>query len=302
MVCKFEDIIKLAKTKEPKTLAVAVAQDMDVLMSVKKAIQEGIINAILVGDKESIINIAKEIDFDIEQVEIIDVKDKVKACDVAVKKVTDKEADMVMKGIIDTDIVLKAVLNKEANLRTGRVLSHVGVMDIPGYDRLLLVSDAAMNIVPDLMTKKQIIDNSVIVARSIGIDEPKVAMLCSKEKVNPKMQATVDAIELQKMNRRGEIHNCIVGGPLALDNAVSLEAANQKNIDNPIAGKADILIVPSIDAGNILYKSLVFLANAKAAGVIVGAKVPIVVTSRADTDISKINSIALAMLMSSKEQ
>jgi phosphate butyryltransferase len=300
MVCKFEDIMKLAKTKEPKVLSVAVAQDIDVLISVKMAIEEGIIKAILVGDKEEIHKIAKQIDFNVEDVEIIDEKDKVEACNIAVKKVTDKEADMVMKGIIDTAVILKAVLNKEANLRTGRVLSHVGVMDIPGYDRVLLISDAAMNIEPDIMTKKQIIDNSVIVARSIGIDEPKVAMLCAKEKVNKKMQATVDAKELEEMNKRGEIHNCIVGGPLALDNAVSLEAANHKKIDSPVAGKADILIVPSIEAGNVLYKSLVFLANAKAAGVIVGAKVPIVVTSRADTEISKINSIALAMLMTSE--
>ncbi|GMQ64523.1 phosphate butyryltransferase [Vallitalea maricola] len=300
MVCKFEDIMKLAKTKEPKVLSVAVAQDIDVLISVKMAIEEGIIKAILVGDKEEILKIAKKIDFNVDNVEIIDEKDKVEACNIAVKKVTDKEADMVMKGIIDTAVILKAVLNKEANLRTGRVLSHVGVMDIPGYERVLLISDAAMNIEPDLMTKKQIIDNSVIVARSIGIDEPKVAMLCAKEKVNPKMQATVDAKELEEMNKRGEIHNCIVGGPLALDNAVSVEAANHKKIDSPVAGKADILIVPSIEAGNVLYKSLVFLANAKAAGVLVGAKVPIVVTSRADTEISKINSIALAMLMTSK--
>ncbi|QUH31793.1 phosphate butyryltransferase [Vallitalea guaymasensis] len=300
MVCKFEDIMKLAKTKEPKVLSVAVAQDIDVLISVKMAIEEGIIKAILVGDKEEILKIAKQIDFNVEDVEIIDEKDKVEACNIAVKKVTDKEADMVMKGIIDTAVILKAVLNKEANLRTGRVLSHVGVMDIPGYERVLLISDAAMNIEPDLMTKKQIIDNSVIVARSIGINEPKVAMLCAKEKVNEKMQATVDAKELEEMNKRGEIHNCIVGGPLALDNAVSVEAANHKKIDNPVAGKADILIVPSIEAGNVLYKSLVFLANAKAAGVIVGAKVPIVVTSRADTEISKINSIALAMLMTSE--
>ncbi|MCT4688302.1 phosphate butyryltransferase [Vallitalea sp.] len=299
MVSKFEDIMKLAKTKEPKVLSVAVAQDIDVLISVKMAIEEGIIKAILVGDKEEILKIAKQIDFHIDHVEIIDEKDKVEACNIAVKKVTDKEADMVMKGIIDTAVILKAVLNKEANLRTGRVLSHVGVMDIPGYDRVLLISDAAMNIVPDLMTKKQIIDNSVIVARSIGIDIPKVAMLCAKEKVNPKMQATVDAKELEEMNKRGEIYNCIVGGPLALDNAVSLEAANHKKIDSPVAGKADILIVPSIEAGNVLYKSLVFLANAKAAGIIVGAKVPIVVTSRADTKISKVNSIALAMLMTS---
>ncbi|GKX32263.1 phosphate butyryltransferase [Vallitalea longa] len=298
MVCKFEDIIKLAKTKEPKVLSVAVAQDIDVLNSIKIAVNEGIIKPILIGDRDQIIEISGQIDFDVSNIEIVNVLDKIEACNAAVKKVTDGEADMVMKGIVDTAIILKAVLNKEANLRTGRVLSHVGVMDIPTYDRLLLVSDAAMNIVPDLMTKKQIIDNSVIVARSIGINEPKVAILCAKEKVNPKMQATVDAKELQDMNQRGEIKNCIVGGPLALDNAVSLEAAKHKKIDNPVAGNADVLIVPSIDAGNVLYKSIVFLANAKAAGVIVGAKVPIVVTSRADTEISKINSIALAMLMS----
>ena len=297
MMCKFGDIIRLAKTKQRKTISVAVAQDKDVLNSIKIAVNEGIINPILVGDEQKIREISQQIGFDISDIEIVNVMDIREACDVAVKKVTNGKADMVMKGLVDTAIILKAVLNKEANLRTGRVLSHVGVMDIPTYNRLLLVSDAAMNIVPDLMTKKQIIDNAVIVARSIGIDIPKVAVLCAKEKVNPKMQATLDAKELQDMNKKGEIKNCIVGGPLALDNAISIEAAKIKGIDNPVAGNADILVVPNIDAGNVLYKSMVFLANGKAAGVIVGAKVPIVVTSRADEEISKINSIALAMLM-----
>ena len=161
-----------------------------------------------------------------------------------------------MKGLVDTSIVLKAVLNKEIGLRTGNVLSHTGVFAVEGYNRLYFITDAAMNIDPDLNTKKQIIENAVRLARALDIEEPKVAVLCAKEKVNPKMPDTVDAKELEEMYKRGEIKNCIVGGPFALDNAVSEEAAKHKGIDHPVAGKADVLLVPDIEAGNIFYKSI----------------------------------------------
>ena len=207
---------------------------------------------------------------------------------------------MVMKGLVDTSIILKAVLNKEFGLRTGNILSHVAVFDVDGYDRLFFVTDAAMNLAPDLQGKKQIIENSCIVANALDIDEPKVAVICAKEKVNPKMQDTVDAKDLEEMCKNGEIKDCIVGGPFALDNAVSEEAARHKGMDHPIAGKADILLAPDIEAGNILYKSLVFFSNTKNAGVIVGAKAPIILTSRADSEETKLNSIALGVLTAAK--
>jgi phosphate butyryltransferase len=214
--------------------------------------------------------------------------------------VSSGKAHMVMKGLVDTGIILKAVLNKETGLRTGSVLSHVAIFDVVNYPRLLLVTDAAMNIAPTLEQKKQIIENSLHVANGLDIDEPKVGVICAKEKVNPKMPATVDAGELVKMNENGELTGCIVGGPFALDNAVSEEAAKLKGISHPVAGKADILMCPNIESGNILYKTLGFLANAKSAGVIVGAKAPIILTSRADSEEAKLNSIALGVLMAAK--
>lgn len=301
MIRGFKDVLELAKKKGPKTVSVAVAQDKEVLSAVKEANDLGVAKAILVGDKDEIIRIAKQIDMDIDKFEIIDEKDLAEASRKAVEQVTLGNAHMVMKGLVDTSIILKAVLNKEANLRTGKVLSHVAVFDIESYEKVLFVTDAAMNIDPDLDAKKQIIENAVQVAHSLDIDEPKVAAVCAKEKVNPKMPDTVDAKALEEMNQKGEISGCIVGGPFALDNAVSKEAAKHKGINHPVAGDADILLMPDIEAGNVLYKALVFLAGGENAGVIVGAKAPIVLTSRADSDAAKLNSIALGVLMASKK-
>ncbi len=289
------------KNKGSKTIAVACAQDTEVLMAVNKAKEKGIAEAILVGDKEQIESIAKNNNINLSDYEIIDIKDLSEASLKAVELVSSGKAHIVMKGLVDTSIILKAVLDKEVGLKTGNVLSHVAVFDIDGFDRLLFVTDAAMNIAPDLNTKKQIIENAVGVARSFNIDKPKVAALCAKEKVNPKMPATVEAAKLQQMNENGEIKDCLVAGPLALDNAVSIEAAKLKKIDHPVAGNADILMVPDIESGNILYKSLTFLAKSKSAGVIAGAKAPIILTSRADNEEAKLNSIALGVLMASKE-
>lgn len=300
MIRNFNDVLKFAKERGPKTIAIACAQDPEVLRAIDDANKMGIANAILVGDKEKIEEIAKDQTIDLSKYEVIDIKDLSEASLKAVELVSSGKAHIVMKGLVDTSIILKAVLNAEVGLRTGNVLSHVAVFDVLGYDRLFFVTDAAMNIAPDLNGKKQIIENAVKVAQSLDIDEPKVAVLCAKEKVNPKMPATVDAAELQKMNENGEIKGCLVGGPFALDNAVSPEAAKLKGIKHPVAGNADILMVPTIEAGNVLYKSLVFLADTKNAGIIVGAKAPIVLTSRADNEESKLNSIALGVLMAAK--
>lgn len=300
MIKGFGDILELAKKKGPKTISVAVAQDKEVLSAIKEANELGIADAILVGDKEQIIQLANELAMDINKFEIIDEKDLKEASRKAVELVSTGRAHMVMKGLVDTSIILKAVLDEEIGLRTGKVLSHVAVFGIEKYHKVLLVTDAAMNIDPDLNQKKQIIENAVYVAHSLDIDEPKVAVICAKEKVNPKMPDTVDAQDLKEMNEKGEITGCIVGGPFALDNAVSLEAAKHKGIEHPVAGDADILLMPDIEAGNVLYKALVFLAGAHNAGVIVGAKAPVVLTSRADSDEAKLNSIALGVLMASK--
>lgn len=298
----FNDVIKYAKERGPKIISVACSQDKEVLIAVDMAKKEGIANAILVGDIEKTKEIAKElnIDLDLDGYELIDEKDLAQASLKAVSLVSEGKADMVMKGLVDTSIILKAVLNKEVGLRTGNILSHVAVFDVKGYDRLFFITDAAMNLSPDLQGKKQIIENACVVAHALDIENPKVAAICAKEKVNPKMQDTVDAKDLEEMCANGDIKGCIVGGPFALDNAVSEEAAKHKGMSHPIAGKADILLAPDIEAGNILYKSLVFFSETKNAGVIVGAKAPIILTSRADSEETKLNSIALGVLMAAK--
>ncbi|MEG1409171.1 MAG: phosphate butyryltransferase [Terrisporobacter sp.] len=296
----FNDVIKYAKQRGPKTISVACSQDKEVLIAVDMARKEGIANAILVGDIEKTKYIASELNIDLDSYELVDEKDLAQASLKAVSLVSEGKADMVMKGLVDTSIILKAVLDKEVGLRTGNILSHVAVFDVKGYDRLFFITDAAMNLAPDLKGKKQIIENACVVAHALDIEEPKVAVICAKEKVNPKMQDTVDAKDLEDMCKNGEIKGCLVGGPFALDNAVSEDAAKHKGMDHPIAGKADILLAPDIEAGNILYKSLVFFAESKNAGVIVGAKAPIILTSRADSEETKLNSIALGVLMAAK--
>lgn len=297
MIKSFNEILTAAKERGPKIIAVAVAQDVEVLNAVNAAKDLGIANAILVGDKDEIAKAALECKVDINKFELIGTKDKSEACRTAVELVSSGKAQILMKGLVDTSVILKAVLDEKIGLRTGNVLSHVAVFDVPGYDRLFYVTDAAMNIAPDLLQKKQIIENAVQVANALGNDDPKVAMLAAVEKVNPKMQATVDAAELVRMNAAGELTGCTLGGPFALDNAVSVEASKHKGITHPVAGYADILMVPTIEAGNMLYKSMVYFARAKNAGIIVGAKAPVVLTSRADSDEAKLNSIAIGTLM-----
>jgi len=297
----FEEILKKAQgMSEKKVISVAVAQDKEVLLSVEEARKEGVVEGILVGDSKKIEELAKELSIDLTNYTIIHEEDLVEASRKAVIEVSSGRADMLMKGLVDTGIVLKAALDREIGLRGKGVLSHVAVFEIENYDRLFFITDAAMNIAPDLETKKKIIDNSVKVARALEIETPKVACICAKEKVNPKMPDTVDAYELEEMNKRGEIENCIVGGPFALDNAVSVEAARHKGMDHPVAGMADILLAPDIEGGNILYKSISYFAKSKSAGLIVGATAPIILTSRADSEETKLNSIILGAMTAGK--
>lgn len=295
MIRNMEALRACVAGDECRTLAVAVAQDAEVLLAVEAARRLGIAKAILVGDETLIRQIAAEKGIDPANYVIAHEEDKVLACKRAVSLVRCGEADVVMKGIIDTSVILKAVLDKENGLRDSPVLSHVAAFEVPGFDRLLYVTDAAMNIAPDLNAKREILRNAVKVAHALGNPEPIAACLCAVEKVNPKMPATLDAAALVEAAQTGELTGCKVIGPLALDNAISPEAAKHKGISDPLAGHADILLVPAIEVGNVFYKSLVFMARARNAGVIVGAKAPIVLTSRADSDDAKLNSIALAL-------
>ena len=293
----FDKILDTAKAQGMKTVAVAVAQDEPVLEAIRDAKKKGIANAILVGDKEKIIFIAKNIGMDATEFEIIDEKDVNKASIVAVQLVSSGKADMLMKGLLETSMFLRAVLNKEVGLRTGKQMSHVAVFEIPGYDRLIFLTDAAFNMYPELKEKVAIVKNSVAVAKACGVDLPKVAIVCAVEVVNPNMQATLDAALLSKMNDRGQIKGCIVDGPLALDIAISEEARKHKNVQSPVAGKADILVLPNIEAANIMYKTLTYGTSAKNGGLLVGTSAPVILTSRADSPETKLHSIALAALV-----
>ncbi|MEI2358231.1 phosphate butyryltransferase [Mesobacillus zeae] len=295
---KLESLIEKATQMRKKKVAVAAAEDAEVLEAAASAAEKGMAEFQLYGDESEISRILKENHPELSEgnrMKIIHTDTKAKAAEEAVKAVRSKEAEVLMKGNIPTAALLKAVLNKEYGLRTGNVLSHAAVFEVPGFDRLIIVTDAAMNINPDLQQKAQIIQNTVGVAKAAGISNPKVAPLAAVEVINPAMQATLDAAALTQMNRRGQIKGCIVDGPLALDNAVSALAAEHKGVEGDVAGAADILLVPDIEAGNILYKSLMYFAGAKVGAVIAGASAPIVLTSRADSAESKVTSLALAL-------
>jgi len=297
MVKSLEELLELAKKKEKKTMAVAVAQDSVVLEAVIKAVDMGIINAILVGNEDEIKTISKDSNVDLSRVRIINECDIIKAAAKAVELVTKGEANYVMKGLLGTSDLLKAVLNKEANLRTNNLLSHVMVYDVKSYDKLFLLTDGGMVPYPELKDKIGIIKNAVTVSKALEIDMPKVAPICAVEVINPSMQATLDAAALSAMNKRGQIKGCLIDGPLGLDNAISKEAAHHNGIVSDVAGEVDILLVPNIEAGNFLGKSMTYFAGAESAGVIVGAKCPVVLVSRADSAKSKLYSIALGSIL-----
>ncbi|HDR7513712.1 phosphate butyryltransferase [Bacillus mobilis] len=298
---KLEHLIDQAAGQPKKTVAVAVAEDHEVIEAVAKASTLQLAQFRLYGNQEKIMGMLQEHGLQTsEHIEVIAAASSAEAAELSVKAVRNGEADVLMKGNIPTANILKAVLNKEWGLRKGSVLSHVAAFEVPNYDRLIFVTDAAMNIAPDVTQKAAIIQNTVEVAQAIGMDLPKVAPIAAVEVVNPAMQATIDAAMLTQMNRRGQIKNCVVDGPLALDNAVSQIAAEHKGIVSDVAGKADILLVPTIEAGNVLYKSLVYFADAKVGAMIAGAKAPIVLTSRADSAETKVYSLALAVATASK--
>lgn len=295
---KLESLIEKATQFDEVTVAIAAAEDEDVLEAVQAAIDRELARFLLFGNKEKIEEMIERKFPKVlgsERIKIVHTPTNQLATERAVKAVSLNEANVLMKGNVPTATLLKAVLNKDFGLRTGNVLSHVAVFEVPNFDRFIFVTDAAMNIAPDLGQKVQIINNSVQIARKIGIERPLVAPIAAVEVVNPDMPATTDAALLTQMNRRGQIKDCLVDGPLALDNAISIAAAKHKGIESEVAGRADILFVPTIEVGNALYKSLTYFANAKVGAVIAGAKAPIVLTSRADSAESKLYSLAVAI-------
>nr|WP_292161891.1 phosphate butyryltransferase [Butyrivibrio sp.] len=300
----FDDILSKLKSTGKKKLAVAYAQDEHVLEAVELAHQKGIVDAVLVGDAEKIAEIAKSLNMNLDEYEVIDVKDMQEAATCAVKLVHDGKADIYMKGSLDSKTFLKSVLNKEVGLRTGQTLSHVCVFEIPGIDRLLFLTDVAFLPYPTLEDKKQIIEYTVNVARACGVDMPKVAPLAAVEVVNPKMPVTVEADELTKACEAGEIKNCIVDGPLSMDLAIDPEAAKFKPgaESRKIVGDADILLFPDIHAGNLTYKTIVRLAKVKNGNILLGTKAPVILTSRSDSVDVKLNSIALAAVVAEDQK
>jgi len=298
MLRTFDEVLNKAKEYGPKKMSVASAQAEDVLRAVEAARLEGLTDSILVGDKKEIIEVAEKMGIDPANYEIIDKPDKTETARCAVELVRNKRASILMKGMMGTARLLKAVLDKEIGLRTDIMLSHAYVLEVKGYDRIITITDGAMNISPDLNQKAQIIQNAIYFCHSLGIEKPKVAVLAAMELVNPDMPATIDAACLAKMSERGQIVGGIVDGPLAFDNAISKEAALHKRIESPVSGEVDILLAPDIEAANIFAKGLVYLAKAQPAGVLLGAKAPVVLVSRSDSAESKLYSIALGVLMS----
>jgi phosphate butyryltransferase len=300
MLKKLEDLKAVVANGPVRKLVLATAQDQDALSAVLRAAQDGIIEPILIGDKELIQNIASANNWDISGFRIIHESNTEVSVEMAVKMVNSKQADVLMKGKVGTSTLLKCVLNKEWGLRTGNLLSHFALFEVDTYHKVIGVTDVAMNIAPNLKDKIAIVNNAVNCLHKLGIPNPKVAVLGAVEMVNENMGATLDAALLSKMNQRDQIKGCIIDGPLAFDNAVSLESAQHKGIRSEVAGDTDLLLMPDIEVGNVLYKSLVFFAKAKVASVILGALVPIVLTSRSDSEQAKYDSILLAAAASKK--
>lgn len=297
MIRSFDEIFQKLKELPRKTVAVAAAEDEPVLEAVDFCRRNNVADAILVGDEGKIRAIAAELGIDLTGWRIIPETDPARAALTAVELVSSGQADMMMKGLIDTKSFLRAVLNKDVGLRTGNLITHVGVFDVPQYDRLLYITDAAFTMYPTLEQKVAIINNAVKLAHALGNELPKVAPVCAVEVVNPDMPPTLDARELTRMNESGEITGCLVYGPLAFDNAIDRDAAIHKKITHPVAGAADIFLMANIEAGNAVFKALTYTCQGERhGGILMGAAAPVIVTSRSDSFEAKVNSIALASL------
>lgn len=296
MINSLDELLELKGNR--MKLAVVACQDEDVLGAVIESAEMGISDPILIGSKEETLDLAKKLGLDISAFRFIETSSLEEAAEMGVRLVSSGEADYIMKGLVDTSILLKAVLNKEWGLRTNSLISHVMVYEVNTYPKLLYLTDGGMNLYPDVEDKAKIIDNATAVARAMGNKEIRVAVLAAKEKVNPKMQATVDAAELERLGREGRFgDDVVVEGPMALDLALSKEAVQIKKFPGKVAGEADVLLVPNIEMGNGIGKTITYLAGGKSAGIIMGAKVPVVLVSRSDDKETKLYSIALGNMI-----
>jgi len=289
-------MVQQAAGLEDAVVAIASADDEEVMDAVSLAIENDLARFHLFGDATRIQKMIHDRQLSESQFVITHTATAQEAAERAAYAVRKGDADVLMKGLVPTATFMKAVLNKETGLRSGKVLSHVALFEVPGRETAIGLTDAAIHIAPTLEDKVHIIENGVAALRAVGYSLPKVAVLAAVEVVNPTMPATIDAALLTQMNRRGQIKDCLVDGPLALDNAVNLEAAKQKGLTGDVAGAADLLVVPQIEVGNVIYKSLMYFAQASVAAILVGAKAPVVLTSRADTAEAKLYSLAFALL------
>jgi len=294
---KLQDLVDIACKKGKRRIVVAVAQDEYLMDAIEHALKTGFIEPVLVGDRQEIFRTAGLANFDLKGIEIIHEPDIPTACNIAAGMAKRGEAEIIVKGLVKTSILVKAVLDKENRIRENGLLSHVAFFETPYYHKLLGLTDAAVNIAPDFNDKVEMIRNAVDVCHKLGISNPKIGVVAAVEVVNEKIEATVHAAMLKKLNIEKKITGCIIDGPFALDNAVSTFAAKYKGIDSGVAGDADLLLTPDINSGNILYKSLNFLGGAISAAIVTGAGVPVVLTSRSDSDKSKYFSIAFAAAM-----
>ena len=297
MITRLQELVEIAQEGPPTRVAVAAAAHKLVLESIQRSVDRGLIIPLLVGIEEEIREQAEAIGWELQDDQIVATHTNLAAADTAVDLVRQGEAQVLMKGYLHTDEMLRAILRQGTGLRTDRLLSHVFVLEVPTYHKLLLITDAAINIHPDIPEKAAITQNAVDLARRLGVKVPKVAALSSIETINPKIPSTVHAACLHKMSERGQIKGAIVDGPLAFDNAISAEAAADKGIKSPVSGDVDVVVVPDLDAGNILSKNLEYLASAKMAGIVMGASAPVVLTSRSDPPRARVYSLALASLL-----
>jgi len=297
VIKRLQELIDLAQKNQPTKVAVAAAAHNLVLESVQRAVSLGLIIPVLVGKEEDIRKEAEGIGWDLQGVQIVATQTNKAAATVAVDLVRQGQASVLMKGYLHTDEMLRAVLAHDTGLRTDRLLSHVFVLEVPTYHKLLLITDAAINISPGIAEKAEITQNAVDLAQKLGVDQVKVAALSSIETINPNIPSTVHAACLSKMAERGQIRGAIVDGPLAFDNAISATAAREKGIVSPVSGDADVVVAPDLDSGNILAKNLEYLAQARMAGIVMGASAPVVLTSRSDPPRARVYSLALASLL-----
>jgi phosphate acetyltransferase len=294
---KYETLIARCKAMVPVPCAVAHPCDESSLRGAVEAGQMGLMKPILVGPKARIEAVAAQFKLDISGLELVDAPHSEGSAETAVRLAREGRAEMLMKGSLHSDELMAAVVKRDTGLRTNRRVSHCFVMDVPAIDRVVIITDAAVNIFPTLEDKVDIVQNAIDMTRALGMTQPRVAILSAMETVNPKVPSTIEAAALCKMAERGQITGGILDGPLALDNAIDLGAAKIKKISSPVAGQADILVVPDLEAGNMLAKSLSFMADADAAGIVLGARVPIILTSRADSVTTRLASCAVAALV-----